>query len=774
MGERKNGAATLSLQNISMYYHGGNTVVPGIVDVTLEMHKGEFVVITGESGSGKTTLLNIISALLPYHDGELYVNGEPTSAFGEEEWEEYRRKHIGFVFQDYNLIPSYTVLENVMSAVLLCGREKKEARELAKTYLNKVGLGGYLHRKALKLSSGQKQRLAIARALAKETDIIVADEPTGNLDSENGRQIVELLAELSKEKLVIMVSHNVEEAMEFATRRVRIHNSRMVADQILRENCVSEKKELQETKSSDKKIATQLAVLNGKAQPVKVFFVLLFMIFCTLAAGIFASVYRSSSDDAKMRTYQAVFVNGDDKRIVVARQDGAAMTREDVAALQKIPHVEQVELYDYVADVNYYSVPEKDYRFNYSYVFYEGAWEEGVERPKREMVQIESINEKKFMRSVTCVGESELLAGRMPENANEILCGGDASLLGTTIEVVIKDTSGWNREAAVLSCTVTGVLKEDDGQIYFSEELCKVLLANGGRYYGRLTVAGVHGMSMEEAQERDYVYYVKGSYAVLFPDYSLSGDSYCISAALFPVLPQGPGLPDADLKTTFVVNKRVKEAHKDTTVWMEYCVGGGTLEEKFSKSSAHIVSMAPELYYSYMPEEVESRQITLYIEDYAYADDVLAAVNAEEYRGASPLRVGALEYDSAKVTERTVTLMICMAAFVLVYVLELFILKMFLKLKRGDYQVLRSIGMSQKQMRGMLTKEFVFYAVCAVAIAAVAVTGAWLLKTDFLYDILKYLRWYHYGAVALLQILTGYLLALSYNGYLKKQFGKSR
>ncbi|MBQ4570530.1 MAG: ABC transporter ATP-binding protein [Bacilli bacterium] len=168
----------IRLENVSKYYYNSSNVSCALRKINLNFKMGEFVAVTGESGSGKTTLLNIISGFDSYEDGEIYVNGKPTSYFDEEDFENYRKNEISFIFQNYNLIESYSVIENVMVTYIIAGVPYDTAKEKALEILKKVGLDGDVNKKTTKLSGGQKQRLAIARALAKETNIIVADEPT--------------------------------------------------------------------------------------------------------------------------------------------------------------------------------------------------------------------------------------------------------------------------------------------------------------------------------------------------------------------------------------------------------------------------------------------------------------------------------------------------------------------------------------------------------------------------------------------------------------------
>lgn len=243
----------LKLENISKFYHEGNLVTLGLRKISLEFHQGEFVAITGESGSGKSTLLNVLSGIDSYEDGEFYVEGEETSGFDDQDWENYRRNYIGFIFQNYNLIDSYTVLENVEAAMVVQGISAKERRERAKEIIAKVGLTDHINHKATKLSGGQKQRVAIARALAKNTKIIVADEPTGNLDSESGKQIIALLSEISKEKLVLLVTHNYEMVADYVSRKIKLADGEVVEDRILKPGLALESQKYIEPKKDRKR-----------------------------------------------------------------------------------------------------------------------------------------------------------------------------------------------------------------------------------------------------------------------------------------------------------------------------------------------------------------------------------------------------------------------------------------------------------------------------------------------------------------------------------------
>ena len=220
----------LQLKNVVKTYVTGDLTQDALNDVSITFRENEFVSVLGQSGSGKTTMLNIIGGLDRYTSGDLIINGISTKQYKDADWDHYRNSSIGFVFQSYNLIPHQTVLANVEMALTLAGVSKKERKQRAKAVLEKVGLGDQLHKKPNQMSGGQMQRVAIARALVNNPDILLADEPTGALDSETSIQIMELLKEIAKDKLVIMVTHNPDLANEYSTRIVKLLDGKIVSD----------------------------------------------------------------------------------------------------------------------------------------------------------------------------------------------------------------------------------------------------------------------------------------------------------------------------------------------------------------------------------------------------------------------------------------------------------------------------------------------------------------------------------------------------------------
>ncbi len=382
----------LELKNVSKFYYKKGIVSSGISKVSLKFDMGEFIAITGESGSGKSTLLNVISGLDTYEEGEMYVNGEETSHYNEEDYEEYRKKYIGNVFQSFNLVNSYTVYQNVELVLLINGETRKSVKHKVIDILKKVDLYKYRHTKVSKLSGGMKQRVAIARCLAKDTPIIIADEPTGNLDSKNAKSVLKLLYEISKYKLVIVVTHNFEQISEYATRRITMHDGSVIEDMKLKDK--NEVKEVNTSKFKKTKVISNLRLgIRNTFNIVPKFLLLTFVYLFVLISivGVYSAFLELESTN---NTYNSFFNETDaNKRVIVKKKDNSSFTNEEINKLKSISNVEKVITNDYVYD---YSMSLIDY----------------------ENIFLDS----NFMKLEEFKGK--LKYGRMPLNDNEIIVSG--------------------------------------------------------------------------------------------------------------------------------------------------------------------------------------------------------------------------------------------------------------------------------------------------------------------------------------------------------------
>lgn len=333
----------LELKNIGKIYASQSTVAVGIRGVDLSFDLGEFVAITGQSGSGKSTLLNVISGMDSYEEGEMYIEGETTSHYINEDWEKYREKYISFIFQDYNIIDSFTVLENVELALLHI-EDANERRTRAKELIQRVGLASHMKQRGSHLSGGQKQRTVIARALAKDSPIILADEPTGNLDSQTSKEIIELLKEISKDKLIIIVTHNFEEVAQCATREIRVYDGAIKADrQIVKEETdtpkeislhtseTENKKSLLEELKDCLKKGFKIGFTIFKRTPKLSLFLGFLFTVATLCLFLFVGTLGKKINSSLLEDNNMFY--DENGRVVVTRRDGKSMSNEEVKEL---------------------------------------------------------------------------------------------------------------------------------------------------------------------------------------------------------------------------------------------------------------------------------------------------------------------------------------------------------------------------------------------------------------------------------------------------------
>ncbi|MBQ9703212.1 MAG: ABC transporter ATP-binding protein, partial [Clostridia bacterium] len=309
----------LRLENVSKYYTSKSGVVMGLSSISLSFKIGEFVAITGESGSGKSTMAHILGGIIPYESGEMYIYGTPTSHYGSSDWEKYRRDLVSFISQSYGILVGNTVLENVESALRFGGMEKEETREKALEILKEVDLLELKNRKAGKLSSGQKQRLSIARALAKPSKILIADEPTGNLDKENSDKVIKLLHKASKDRLVILITHEFSEAEDYATRRIILSDAVVVTDASLRPSIEFKQEKKEEKKKEKKKVlAPYVTYLTVKSRPIFSSIICFLLALTMVITFVFLGTFTVALDDTTTKIYNdKAFANGDPKRIVI-------------------------------------------------------------------------------------------------------------------------------------------------------------------------------------------------------------------------------------------------------------------------------------------------------------------------------------------------------------------------------------------------------------------------------------------------------------------------
>ena len=322
----------IKLENVTKFYNSKGIITHALKNINLELYKNEFVAICGPSGSGKSTLLNVICKQDTFDEGEIYYKGNETAYFNVDDMDDFRKNKVGFIFQNYNIIESYTVLQNVMLPYELKGMPTKEAKKKALAIIDEVGLHDKINNRGAELSGGQKQRCVIARALAFEPEILACDEPTGNLDSETGAEIMALIAKIAHDKLVLVVTHNYEEVEPYATRKLTIVDGTLYEDKILREVPYDDEKEVLNLDyvPIPKKINFKVALRNLINTPKKTIFSSLVIFFaCFFMLSLYQ--YIRYSYDYQISYYNDFAYKSKDK--VVIGPKNKALTEDDIAQI---------------------------------------------------------------------------------------------------------------------------------------------------------------------------------------------------------------------------------------------------------------------------------------------------------------------------------------------------------------------------------------------------------------------------------------------------------
>lgn len=383
----------IRLENVTKYYNGEGGVGLGIHKVNLSFKIGEFVIITGSSGSGKTTLLNVISGMDTYEEGTIYVNGEDTSYYGNSEYEDYRRNYISFIFQNYNLIESFNVLQNVELALIARGFSKKERHEKALEIIKEVGLEKRINNRVTKLSGGEKQRVAIARALASDAPIVVCDEITGNLDSTTSIEIIELLRKVSTNKLVLLVSHDPEEAIKYATRIITMHDGSIDKDYETDHKPTNCEVKIAPSKKISFLELVKLSLRNINSTPKKFIFMLLILFVSAFLFTYVIALYQELKGTVVDSLYGIQSGIGSyEERIVVKKKDNSTFTEAEINNFSNLKNVKNVSLYNKALNQNVIIEYENEYFANYYNI-----------------------------RDVSDLNKEDLTMGRLPENSDEVI-----------------------------------------------------------------------------------------------------------------------------------------------------------------------------------------------------------------------------------------------------------------------------------------------------------------------------------------------------------------
>ncbi len=666
----------LRLENLSKYYTSENSVVMGLTGITLSFSTGEFVAITGESGSGKSTLAHVLGGILPYESGELYIYGNPTSHYDADDRARYRRDMISFISQSYGILPGNTVFENVESALLFSGLTPNEARSRTDAILADVELSELKKRKAGKLSSGQKQRLSIARALAKSSKILIADEPTGNLDRENSDKIMKLLKRASRDRLVILITHEFEEAKDIATRRIVLADGTVVTDAMISQNIRNEsdptpvEESVPDLPEKKKRLVPYVAALTARSRPIFVTALAILLAATTFITFVFLGTFIIATDDSPTRIYDTeAFYNGARNRIVIMRFDGEPLTEEDYDTIISRKYAESIERLGYVNDYIYHYRAEEDYEIHDTIVFapdYHPLTNPGA-YSKEKVVEF-SDNDLKFVRTVPYTGSNEISEGRAPEGAYEVVSADPDYGIGDEVTVYIRNKNLWNPSRSLkFTVKVVGTSNAGTG-LYFSD-----------KFAAMITTDVTPHLSYNETHPwpTSYIFapYAEGMFSL---------DSSTPEDYTF-----GEG--------EFIISNMNERPNIDIGMKMALPYPDGTMERlvcsaKHNESFYSLIIVSNDVFDSII--STESDQVSLYIKDYAYTDRVIDSLVEDGYIAVSPYQLGSVTVDEDLANERMLTLVICAAIFLISFILQSIMLRSMFSSLHEHYRLMSNTGLT--------------------------------------------------------------------------------
>ena len=743
----------IRLKNVSKYYYSKGIIASGISRINLDLDVGEFVVITGESGSGKSTLLNVISGLDTYEEGEMYIEGMETSHYTAADFEKYRQKYISCIFQSFNLISSYTVYQNVALAMQIDGRSNEDIRKTVPEIIRKVGLSEYRNRKVSRLSGGQKQRVAIARALAKDTKILVADEPTGNLDSESARGIVELLTEIAADKLVIVVTHNYDQFRDHATRVIKMHDGKITQDtgaadtdiggaaartyayrQISQSGSAAEtdnEKHSGDRHARDRRSVAygtqlRLGLRNTFNLPAK--FLLLLLVFLFVVSSVSAQyvTVKKQGDTVQEEGYNNYFTNYDPKRIIVEKSDHTPFTRADYDALENAPHVGKVIREDMMYDSQ--------------------AW-----------IENDKFSFYGYMQSISNLDRDPDLGG-MPQSDNEVILAGydDGWTFGESPEALIGQTytvtadSGAGHKVKIAGIILVdpdeqGTAYSDPGAIYLPESTLSLirsemyatgsttkLLINGSE---ETLYPGTGGLVVNDKVPEGYIL-LPTSYDSLFREGYAAGKIVSLST-----------------ETLY---------YKENLSLM---IMGTYGEKTFTKKTGlkNLAEHDGEIYISGIDYrrlyEKGSYQASVFVDDTKNMEGMKDMLERGGYH-TLVLKDHISQFmneDLVRIIQLPVAVIICLAVFFIAY----FVVRLILKSRGVYFATVRMLGMSKGPAQRIMRVELVL--VCMIAYGLfclfIYLSRSGILSIQRLTDYLTYLTGRDYMILALILLIMAVLIS---------------
>ena len=681
----------LKLENVSKFYYNKGIIASGFTKVNLELKIGEFVAITGESGSGKSTLLNVISGLDSYEEGEMYIDGKETSHYSEKDFEDYRRKYIANIFQSFNLINSYTVYQNVELVLLLNGYKKHKVKKKILDIIDKVGLTKFKNTKVSKLSGGQKQRVAIARAMVKDTPIIVADEPTGNLDSESAKEVIEILKKVAKDKLVVVVTHNIEQVENVATRIIKMHDGRIIQNTEIKK--IPKEPEIVESQYNNISIVNKYRLGIRNTFNILPKFLLLFAVFFFMSAAVLTEYgsFQMSEEEITDEGYSIVFSDLSENRVLINKKDRTPFTNEEYAQIKQLSNV------DYLVE--------------------DDVFIDGMSTISRDDMSIYGtmLDIENFRGNVDF--------GRMPENENEIVVAmrNDHYYVTDRMNEVLNKTfsvlksqgmNAWSNEK-VMDLTVVGIQTYDDvrsynSKIYVSKNVLNKLRSNINKNYSDMKVMLNNKYVQYSVEPNENV--ERGT-AIVDDEMKYEYKNNKIK----------------DLPVNIYLNNIYYNEELNLTITKTYTKNNfkRTLGLENYDSNRYTIFINNEDYDSLYNKP--SYQSSVYVKDIKKIDETLAQLEA---LGLNPKKVTDFKMNQGEVYKRIIKIIKVVVTIVLIMVLffiSYLIIKIILKSRNVYYTTLRMLGATYKNVRRILDIELFINSTLSYAVLMLFI---YLVKAD--------------------------------------------
>ena len=691
----------LKLENVSKIYYTNGIVATGISKVNLELNIGEFVIITGESGSGKSTLLNVISGIDSYEEGEMYINGKETSHYTEKDFEEYRKKYIANIFQSFNLINSYTVYQNVELVLLLNGYKRKQIKKKVLDIIDKVGLTKFKNTKVSKLSGGQKQRVAIARAIVKDTPIIVADEPTGNLDTKSAYEIIELLKNVAKDKLVVIVTHNIEQVEKYATRIIKMHDGRMIQNTEIKN--INEDSKI--TQASGKNITIPNQYRLGIRNTFNIFskFILLFIVFTFMSVAFLAeySAFKLVEHSTEESSgYSANLRDISKERILINKQNREPFTEDDYNKIKQLSNIDYIVEDDISLDTQF--ILRNDSIDTYGY--------------------IKDINNFK--------GNIDI--GRMPENDDEIILKANkddytiTQMLDETLNSEFSLQKSYREGDTIKTVKIVGIQYNENNTIYdrtfyVSNEVKKIVRSYVHNQYS----------DMKTLLNDKYVQYTIETSEDVEP---------------------GTAIVNDDLKYQFKNNKIINQNINISVsnIYYEDNIDL-TITKTFTKSNLKKLTGYTD--YSYYQNAIiinpddynllydkPSYQSSVYVKDASIIDQTMSEL---EKLGLKPKKATdfKVEYENESQIVKIFKVVVTIFVIIVVFFISYLIISIILKSRNIYYTTLRMLGATSKSTRKILNIELFINSTLSYLMV---LTFGYLVKQDiikieFIANLIKYI-----------------------------------